>query len=245
MRRMSRQALTRAAARNNAEWCHAFSRTHGVTGRFRAEWWSSPARTPPYYPDAVTLRTEVDVPALLADVERGEGCSVKDSFASLDLSTAGFRPLFRAEWLASAPVDVPVAPRGWSVVTTESGLRSWERAWGELPDEPGFFRPGLLRTETIAVLAGHAGDVVVAGAIANRSSTVVGLSNLFHTGGDLESAWAAGAACAASFWGGATTVGYDSGDGLDAAHGAGFESIGELVVWVDDPVATAGASVAV
>jgi hypothetical protein len=27
--------LVRTAARNNAEWCDAFCRTHGVRGRFR------------------------------------------------------------------------------------------------------------------------------------------------------------------------------------------------------------------
>ena len=30
-----------------------------------------------------------------------------------------------------------------------------------------------------------------------------------------------------------TTVGYDSGDSLDAAHRGGFKSIGELVVWLN------------
>jgi hypothetical protein len=30
-----------------------------------------------------------------------------------------------------------------------------------------------------------------------------------------------------------TTVGYDSGDSLEAAHRGGFKSIGELVVWLN------------
>lgn len=64
---------------------------------------------------------------------------------------------------------------------------------------------------------------------------VIGLSNVFDVAGDLESAWVAAAAVAAALWGEMPTVGYDSGDSLDAAHRAGFESIGELVVWLNAP----------
>ena len=64
---------------------------------------------------------------------------------------------------------------------------------------------------------------------------MIGLSNVFDTAGDLASAWAAGAAAAATLWGGLPTVGYDPGDALEAAHDAGFESVGELVVWLNKP----------
>lgn len=233
---MSRRSLVRAAARNNAEWCDAFSRTHGSIGRFFPTYWSSRTRTPPYYPDAVTLSPAATSTQVLAGVERGEGCSVKDSFACLGLGTAGFRSLFRAEWLARAAFGAHTAlPRGWSAVTTDAQLREWESAWGEVPGRSEFFRSPLLLDETIVVLAGYQDDQIVAGAIANRSSTVVGLTNVFHSAGDLASAWDAGAGSAAALWGDLPTVSYDSGDSLAAAHSAGFESIGELVVWVDDP----------
>jgi hypothetical protein len=114
-------------------------------------------------------------------------------------------------------------------------LVNGEASWGEAPGGSGFFRPALLRDETIAVLAGYDGDRVAAGAIANRSADVIGLSNVFDTAGELDSAWTAGAAAAATRWGELPTVGYDAGDALRAAHGAGFESIGELVVWINEP----------
>jgi hypothetical protein len=233
---VSDRSLARAAARNNAEWCHAFSRTHGIAGRFHAAFWSSPVRTPPYYPDAVTLRQTIGAKDMLSVIDAGDGCSVKDSFACLDLGVAGFRPLFRAEWVVRQPAKGRrIAPRGWSAVTTEAQLRGWEASWGEVPGGSGFFRPALLKDETIAVLAGYDGDRIVAGTIANRSATVIGLSNVFDTAGVLDSAWAAGAAAAATLWGDLPTVGYDSGDALHAAHDAGFESIGELVVWINEP----------
>jgi hypothetical protein len=86
---VSGRSLVRAAARNNAAWCHAFARTHGIAGRFQAAFWSSPVRTPAYYPDAVTLRPNFAVESLLFGIDAGEGCSVKDSFACLDLGAAG------------------------------------------------------------------------------------------------------------------------------------------------------------
>ena len=110
---MSRKASVYAAAQNNAEWCHTFSRTHCTVGHFEKALWSSPVRTPPYYPDAVTLLPAATVEKVLSSIDTGEGCSVKDSLAHLDLGTAGFEPLFRAEWLAREPAVGPChAPSG-------------------------------------------------------------------------------------------------------------------------------------
>jgi len=231
---MSGRSLAQAAAQNNAEWCHAFCRTHGVVGRFDAALWSSPVRPPPFYPDAVTLLPKITVERVLSSIDASEGCGVKDSFASLDLGSAGLQPLFRAEWLVRMPAKGHRAvPPHWSAIGGEAELRIWEASWGEVPGGSNFFRPALLDDERVAVLASHTGDRIVAGAIANRSTTVVGLSNVFDVAGDLESAWTAGAATAAALWGDMPIVSYDSGDSLDAAHDAGFESVGELVVWVN------------
>ena len=230
---MSQRRLIRVAALNNAEWCHAFCRTHGIVGHFRADCWLSPVRPPRYYPDAVTLVPELTLGQVLSGIDTSADCSVKDSFACLDLAAAGFRPLVRAHWLTREPADSRVgSPRGWSALTTPEQLGEWEAAWAGLAEGAGFFKPSLLKDETIGVLAGYEGDRVVAGAIANRSSTVIGLSNVFDVAGDLESAWVGAAAIAAGLWEEMPTVGYDSGDSLDAAHACGFESIGELVVWL-------------
>ncbi len=231
---MSERPTVRVVARNNAEWCDTFCRTRGVVGRFGAGSWASPVRTPPFYPDAVTLLPGTTGDQVLDGIDTGEGCSVKDSFASLDLAVAGFQPLFRAEWLVRAPAEARVVSgRGWSALTDGEQLREWEAAWGESPEGSNFFRRALLEDETIAVLAGYDGDRIVAGGIANRSATVIGLSNIFDAAGDLESAWDAGAAAAAALWGEMPVVGYDSGASLDAARRVGFESIGELVVWLN------------
>jgi hypothetical protein len=83
------------AARNNAELCALVT----GAGSFADDAWTSPARTRPRYPDAVTLVPGVDASALLGRIETGPGASVKDSFADLDLAPFGFVVLFAAEWI--------------------------------------------------------------------------------------------------------------------------------------------------
>jgi GrpB-like predicted nucleotidyltransferase (UPF0157 family) len=95
-----RRALVGAAARENAEWC----RLPGEGDGFRF----SPARTPPYYADAVTLFPGVDVEEILAVVDTSPGCSIKDSFD--DLEPPGFERLFRAHWLVGRRESLPEPP---------------------------------------------------------------------------------------------------------------------------------------
>lgn len=72
------------SALNNAEWCDAVCRAHGVPGSFAADIWTQPLRGPAYYSNAITLshgglatqRAAIDAlaPALRHDY------SVKDAF---------------------------------------------------------------------------------------------------------------------------------------------------------------------
>ena len=150
--------LVTLAARDNADWCDLFARTHGAVGHTDPDAWASPVRTPPGYPDAVTLRPGVDAAALLSRVDTVEpGCSIKDSFLDLDLSAHGFHELFRADWIAHPgtgtgtdtgarrTADPGARDDGapWSRVTTAEDLRAWEVAWGHRSPEP-FVRPELL-----------------------------------------------------------------------------------------------------
>ena len=168
MATMSARSLAHAAAQNNAEWCHAFFRTHGVVGSFHVAFWSSPVRTPPL-PGRGHASPEITVERLLAGIDTSEGCGVKDSFASLDLGADGLRPLLRAEWVVRKPEGGYQSAPGWSPITTEAELHEWEAAWGEVPGGSNFFRPALLKDKRIAVLAGHNGDRIVAGGIAKRT----------------------------------------------------------------------------
>ncbi|MFF3209969.1 hypothetical protein ACFYYB_04855 [Streptomyces sp. NPDC002886] len=230
------EELLRAAAYNNAAWCAAVCRDGGFTDRA----WSSPRRTPLYYPDAVTLTRDTDTAALLAGIDTGApGASVKDSFAVLDLAPAGFEVLFGAEWIhrpASAPAAAPALE--WSRISGPAELEAWETAWdGE--ESTGLFHPGLLDaeaegTEEIAFLAGRdAGGRILAGAAVNRTDRVVGISNVFSADGTPDDeAWTGALTLTASLWPGLAVVGYESGDDLDTAVRHGFTAIGPLRVWL-------------
>jgi len=103
------------AARVNARWCE----TVCGTGTFTARAWKSACRTPPLYPDAMTLTPDATVEDVLDGIDLSPGCAVKDSFGCLDLSQAGFEVLFEATWITRT-VRMPLEP-GWSRVDDEFG----------------------------------------------------------------------------------------------------------------------------
>ena len=47
------------AAHNNAQWCDLVARSHGVVCTTDAAAWTAATRTPPFYPDAVTLSPSI------------------------------------------------------------------------------------------------------------------------------------------------------------------------------------------
>ena len=129
----------------------------------------------------MTLHRSVPTDELLARIDTSAGCSVKDSFTSLDLSGHGFQVLFDAEWI-HRPGDggeprPAAAALGWRVVEGVDELEAWATAHGGGP----VFRPELLDDPRVAVvlLPGDADGGVAAGAVGNRSGDVVGLSNVF------------------------------------------------------------------
>lgn len=229
------QFLVRAAAHNNAEWCAAMSRSHGLAGEFGAQAWAAPSRTPLYYPDAVTLVPDADPAALAAAIDTtAPGASVKDSFADLDLTAAGFQVLFEAQWIhRPASVPAPVSDLTWDVAGDPDLLHAWALAWDDGEGNADLFRPELLDDPATFVLAGHSADGhVVTGAVASRSDQVVGISNVFALDGDPDAAWPVVLDAVTSLFPSLPVVGYEQGDALAAAVRHGFEPVGPLRIWL-------------
>jgi hypothetical protein len=222
------------AAANNAEWCDAVCRAHGIETEVDAQAWTSRSRTPPLYPDAVTLVPHPPVPELLARIDSSPGCSIKDSFASLDLTGYGFRVLFDAQWVVRAPIDPPALPDSprWVVVRDVDGFGAWENAWQSRDGAPDVLRADLLRTQSVTVLGAHVDDRVVGGAVLNRSAAVVGISNFFAEDPITSISWQGCVALVCALVPGATLVGYESGQTLGAVRTDGFTAVGPLRVWV-------------
>ncbi|WFE27486.1 hypothetical protein O7623_30445 [Solwaraspora sp. WMMD791] len=236
-------AMRSAAACNNAAWCAAVSRSHGCPDTVDDAAWCSARRTPPYYPDAVTLRPDATPADLLGRIDTtSPGCSVKDSFATLDLGPDGFVELFTADWIhRPAGLPVPTTPTLTVLtvrqVTTAAELHEWQAAWHGDDSPVDVFRPALLREPSVRIFSLRAdGDRVAGGFVLTCAEGVVGLSNLFATDSVHRSdVWAAAINEAPTNFPGLPLVGYEQGDDLSLARTHGFRPIGALRVWLHQP----------
>ena len=89
-----------------------------------------------------------------------------------------------------------------------------------------------LRDPTVSILAAHEREGLGAGAIANRTGSVVGVSNVFTTTIALNEVWADLPAAVGDVFPSTPLVGYERGDDLHAARDSGFAAIGPLRIWL-------------
>jgi hypothetical protein len=206
-----------------------------LPARFDDDAWTCSERTPPYYPDAVTLVPDPSVPDVLARIDTSAGCSIKDSFATLDLSDHGFRVLADAQWIVrerNGRERPDGAEEGWRRVRDLEGLASWEEAWRRGDGPRNVFRADLLDNDAVAILAAQRGTRVVAGAVLHKSSVVAGISNFFTDSGADRAGWSGCLALAECLCPATPFVGYAADDELVAARRNGFETAGPLRIWV-------------
>lgn len=211
-------------------------RTHGIDTEVDGDAWTSRTRTPSLYPDAVTLVPDPSLPKLLARVDASPGCSIKDSFASLDLTSYGFRVLFDAQWIVrvlTAPQTIAAGPR-WTVVRDVNAFAKWENAWRGGRGPLDVLRADLLRMQSVKVLAAKVDDRIVGGAVLSRSVPVVGISNYFADAPIASTSWQGCLAFTNALFPSETLVGYESGDALAQAGMYGFDAVGLLRVWVHE-----------
>jgi hypothetical protein len=231
------------AVRNNADWCDLICRVHGSPGEFADGMWINRERIPRFYPNAQTIAPnaprQIELIQELSREALAAGWAVKDSFASLDLTSFGFTVLFDAQWISLPREKLPtlesVEPR-WNFVRSENSLAIWESAWREANGDTNtsrIFVPALLENPDIAIVAGYRGERIVAGAIGNRSQGVVGWSNFFAAEAEDLRACASGSLASLSRnFADAAIVGYEAGEMLLLAQSLNFESIGPLRVWL-------------
>lgn len=229
------QLHSRAAA-NNAAWCDLVCQTHGVVTRTTAEAWVAAQRTPPFYPDLVTLVPDSPIAELLEQIDSSPGCSIKDSFASLDLTAGGFEVLFEAEWLVRSPTDVgalATSELDWQVVSTAEELGGWELDWAAPDRSAGIFRHELLQHSNVAVWACRTGDATCGGAIVNIDAGLAGLSN-FWVRSDVSPAEVLESLLArtTTTYPGANLCTYASGQEGSLLKELGFSEVGPLRIWI-------------
>jgi len=237
-RSLDRVAL---ATLNNARWCDAVCRAHGLRIQLTHELWICHDPPPRFHSRATTLGPVAAVEGALRSllVRRPEpASSIKDGFCRIDLADLGFTELFRAEWLWHPPAADGPTSLDWERVRTDADLRAWDAVWegGPQPDgQPQQFPASLLDDPEIAFLAGRRDGVIVVVAALNRTGPVVGLSNAVGADAASDDGWADHATVAARVFPGLPVVGYERGAHLDAARRHGFTSSGPLRVWVPPP----------
>lgn len=222
------------AAANNADWCDVVCRSLGIATRRDRDAWTTETRPPSRYPDAVTLSAAVPAGDILRRIDTLPGCAIKDSFGDLDLAPYGFEVLFDAEWIVRPPPTPPTpgAGAGWKLVRDSAGVEEWANAWSVANGVSGISLSSVLSEDSVALLARYLDRRIAAGAVLNRSSLVVGLSNYFSDPTvDQDEAWSSCVRYAASKFDKLPLVGYEAGDRLRAALNEGFRRAGDLRVW--------------
>jgi hypothetical protein len=236
------------AAVNNAIWCDTICRAHGMPGEFHDEVWFNRRAVPRFYPNVVTLSAQDGAAAQLssiqavADTGLPAGWGVKDSFCSLDLNALGFQTLFEASWLWRTPFEsLPnraASDLRWTWIKSAPELAKWETAWSgsQTPDiltqPPQLFLPTMLANAEIGFVAAYQGQSLVAGAIANHTNDVVGLSNVFVPENDPVAFWTGCVAMTQERFSDMPIVGYERGRELGIAQEIGFEMLQPLKVWI-------------
>jgi hypothetical protein len=111
------------------------------------------------------------------------------------------------------------------------------RAWRGTPATPAalapaeLFRPALLADPDVLIVAAYHQQRIVAGAIANRTGGVVGLSNVFVPDQGAEALSAGCVGTILDHFPGQALVGYEAGEGLAHAEACGFAALQPLRIW--------------
>jgi hypothetical protein len=216
-----------AAAENNARWCDAVCRSHGLATRFVDGLWVALEGSPRFYPDVVTIRPDISASDVMTHLPAAE--SVKDSFACLDLDAEGFRILFDARWIVHRSPRSAATALVWTAVEGAGELDDWTTAAAL----DGIIRADLLAEPSIRIFAGRRSDdaPIDAGAIANLTGEVVGLSNVFGADQHAHAVWRELQGVVASEFPGHAIVGYEREDDLASAIASGFTPLDPLRVW--------------
>jgi len=238
------QTMTQAdrvfrAARNNAAWCHVVCGMHHANGQFSEAAWCTHNPVPARYPNMVTLANgAIDEQLRLVDeivlaIGGQHAVAIKDSFLRLDLWSRGFTPLLDGQWcLLDKPPGLPFGSR-IEFVSDVAGLSEWEQRWSITnPSRSRVFKPEVLNNNDVSFVAAHDAGGIVAGLIANRSTGVVGISNVFAAPRPATEFFLAALAVVSSRYADLPLAAYARRAELDFIVRLGFEVIGPLRVWV-------------
>ncbi|KZK80229.1 hypothetical protein PsW64_02793 [Pseudovibrio sp. W64] len=230
---MSKAAWQLEAAENNADLYGHMFEAHGIPYERSKELFHITVPPLPFYSSIVTSLPAIK-PELINDLTRTATFDfyVKDSLADLPLEQSGFKKLFDASWFYLTEI-VKADTAVWEQIKTARQLEHWQAAWktsGNQTDR-NMFPPALLTIPNIAFWGYAEAGKYTKGFISNWSGSSIGLSNIFA--GTLSPQDLQQMACLLQAWQpSAPIVGYARGETLHSAIQTGFETSGNLTVWV-------------
>lgn len=218
-------------ALNNAEWCAAVWRSHGLLVEQAHGMWFTTSTPPPLYPNVVTVDPSEAPEAQARFVVELARCprrfAVKDSFNRLPLDARHFTRMFQASWVWRGASPPPSSSSSrWVRVTEPHDLDQWAGAWRRGDDSlADVFRPRLL-ADPRAIFMGQVDPTgsFVGGAVGYEAAGLLGLTNIFGSSEGLLAA-------VLDQRPGAQLCGYERGAALEAAQLQGFQRLGSLSVW--------------
>ena len=184
----------------------------------------------PFYLKMITL----DPTATSELTARAKAISgIKDSFSCLDVDLLGLKVAFDAAWIWRE-TNQQSMPADWVRIKTAHDISKWHQSWmgNGSPTDKVIFPPKCLKNPNLAFFARVLGTKIEAGCIANLSSRVVGMSNVFSANPSDPSLFEQASSAVGSFGNGRPVVGYEHGADLDAATSAGFQTVGPLRVLI-------------
>lgn len=232
----------RKAIRNNCGLYEAVFSSRGIGFRSTGSVWYSTVETPPLYSNLITLSGGWKPDAVFRGVDHNyekegwEKWSIKDSFAALDLSGEGFTRLFDARWLHLEAARFKPAGEGrrlrYEIVKDEGALSAWRAAW-DSDERLGrmIFDARLLDVPRVYFVAGYGEHGIESGCFINQTDDVLGVSNFFSRGGEAAH-WSDMIGFVFDAIRPADLVGYERHETADKLHALGFESVGNLTVWL-------------
>jgi len=199
-------------------------------------------KTPPLYSNLVTISPKWKPDDIFRNIdfnyekERWNEWSIKDSFGVLNLSKYGFTKLFDAEWMYLEAEKFTRIEKSknlrYEVINDEDVLSAWRIAW-DFDEQLGkeIFSPKLLSNPKVYLVAGYERERIVSGCLINKTEDVLGISNFFAPSKEIAY-WSEIISFIFNSIERADIVGYKRNELVEKLKLLGFDSVGNLTVWL-------------
>jgi hypothetical protein len=199
-------------------------------------------RVPALYPNFVSTdaaAAQRDCRAMvrsLRQLQLPTGFGIKDSFANLDLSDAGFWCAIEGQWIGCEPPRDRRLPADGTLsfhwLQDVSGVRRWLDVAGIAGVGAEQVCRHPVASAVVSFLAVQRGEDVLAGAIFTRFGRATGISNVFALDDTLP-VWFLVVQLAGERWKESALIGWEAGQSLERARAAGFSALHPMRVWID------------